>query len=130
MPREAVRWFRRAADQGNAAAQTSLGHMYELGKGVPRDSAEAICWYRKAADQGDAAAMLLLGERYESGDGVPQSFVDAHVWYNIAGSISTGQDNHENRQSAMEGRNRAASRMTSAQIAEAQRRAREWKVKP
>ena len=33
---QALVWLRKAADQGNAAAQTNLGAMYGLGLGVPR----------------------------------------------------------------------------------------------
>ena len=49
---EAVKWYRKAADQGYAAAQTNLGLMYAHGQGVPQDYVEAVKWYRKAADQG------------------------------------------------------------------------------
>ena len=38
---EAVKWFRRAADQGNVQAQFSLGFMYEDGQGVQQNNAEA-----------------------------------------------------------------------------------------
>jgi hypothetical protein len=31
----AIAWYRRAADQGNARAQTDLGFVYEFGQGVP-----------------------------------------------------------------------------------------------
>ena len=34
---EGVKWFRRAAEQGNAKGQTYLGWMYEKGRGVPED---------------------------------------------------------------------------------------------
>jgi TPR repeat protein len=54
---EAVKWFRKAAEQGHAKAQYFLGTMYETGsKGVPQDYAEALRWYRKAAEQGHADA--------------------------------------------------------------------------
>ena len=49
---EAVKWYRKAAEQGHARAQYSLGFMYYNGRGVPQDYAEAMKWYRKAADQG------------------------------------------------------------------------------
>ena len=46
---EAVRWYRKAAEQGHARAQWNLGDMYEHGGlGVARDDAEAVRWYRKA----------------------------------------------------------------------------------
>ena len=51
---EAVKWYRKAADQGDAFAQYNLGVMYDNGEGVPQDQAEAVKWYRKAAEQGDA----------------------------------------------------------------------------
>ena len=49
------------ADQGLAAAQTTLGFMYSHGDDVPENNAEAVKWYRKAADQGDADAQSNLG---------------------------------------------------------------------
>ena len=49
---QAAKWYRKAADQGNADAQPNLGLMYEKGQGVPQDYAQAVSWYRKAADQG------------------------------------------------------------------------------
>ena len=64
--REAVRWYRLAADQGNARAQDLLGFMYRFGgEGVPRDDREAVRWYRLAADQGHAGAQTSL-ERMEA----------------------------------------------------------------
>ena len=51
---EAAAWFRKAADQGYAAAQTLLGVMYEHGKGVDKDEAEALRLYRLSAAQKDA----------------------------------------------------------------------------
>ena len=41
---EAVKWFRKAADQGSAVAQSFLGVMYGLGQGVPKDYVEAYKW--------------------------------------------------------------------------------------
>ena len=53
---QAVTWYRKAADQGNADAQANLGLMYANGHGVLRDDAQAVAWFRKAADQGFAFA--------------------------------------------------------------------------
>ena len=52
--RQAVYWYRKAADQGNANAQYNLGVMYENGEGVAKDDKQAVYWYRKAADQGNS----------------------------------------------------------------------------
>jgi hypothetical protein len=53
---EAVKWFRKAADEGDAQAQTELGSMYAFGLGVPKDEAEAYKWYLLAAAQGNEQA--------------------------------------------------------------------------
>ena len=49
---EAVKRFRKAAEQGHAEAQFMLGACYYNGTGVKKDAAEAVKWYREAAKQG------------------------------------------------------------------------------
>jgi TPR repeat protein len=46
----AVFWYRKAAGQGNGAAQQNLGDMYRNGVGVSKDIGQALIWYRKALD--------------------------------------------------------------------------------
>jgi TPR repeat protein len=121
---EAARWFRKAAGQGNASAQYNLGVMY-YGRGVPQNYAEAARWYRKAADQGNASAQYNLGVMYYYGRGVPLDYVQAHMWLNLAASRASGDD----LKTYADERDRAAKQMSHEQIAEAQRRAREWKPK-
>ena len=121
-----MRWTRLAADQGNASAQFNLGVMYDTGAGVPQDYAEAGRWYRLAADQGNAGAQNNLGVMYRNGLGVPQDFVEAHMWANLAALQLSGDD----RDRAVRNRDTVAARMTAEQIAEAQRRAREWTPTP
>ena len=58
---EAVKWYRKAAEQGDADAQSNLGGMYANGWGVPEDDGEAVKWYRKAAEQGHASGQYNLG---------------------------------------------------------------------
>ena len=90
--REAVGWYRKAAEQGNALAQYSLGVMYANGPrfvclyrcGVARDDAEAVAWYRKAAEQGNADAQNNLGSMYATGRGVRRNDVEAVAWYRKA----------------------------------------------
>ena len=81
---EAVKWWRKAAEQGNAYAQYNLGNCYYHGQGVPQDYAEAVKWYRKAVEQGNADAQYNLGACYENGDGVPQNYDEAVKWYRKA----------------------------------------------
>lgn len=82
--REAITWYRKAAEQGHAPGQNSLGLMYYIGTGVPQDVKEAAGWYRKAADQGNANAQYNLGMLYETGKGVPQDDRAAARWYRKA----------------------------------------------
>ena len=122
----AVRWYRLAADQGYANAQFNLGNMYNNGEGVPQDYTEAVRWYRLAANQGYARAQLNLGVMYANGEGVPQDFVEAHMLANLAALQLSGDD----RDRYVRNRDDVAGRMTTEQIAEAQRRAREWTPTP
>jgi TPR repeat protein len=62
-----VKWYRKAAEQGDAFAQNNLGYMYQYGYGVTKDYAEAVKWYRKAAEQGDADAKANLEELRKQG---------------------------------------------------------------
>ena len=80
----AVYWWRKAAEQGLAYAQLSLGICYENGDGVTQDYAEAVYWYRKAAEQGYATAQFHLGICYENGKGVTESITEAVKWYRKA----------------------------------------------
>ena len=52
----AVAWYRKAADQGHASAQSNLGVMYEHGRACLRTDAEAVEWYHKAHAQGHEKA--------------------------------------------------------------------------
>ena len=113
--------LRLKADQGDASAQFNLGFSYGQGKGILQDNKEAVRWFLAAADQGFAKAQLGLGVMYGNGQGVPQDYSQAHIWFNLAASDLTGDD----REMAAENRDLMAEDMTSEQIAEAQRLARE-----
>jgi uncharacterized protein len=125
---EAAEWYRKAAEQGVAAAQHNLGVMYDNGQGVVQDDAEAVMWYRKAAAQRHAPAQHNLGVMYADGRGVPQDYVQAHMWFSLAVARFTASES-EDRKKAIRDRDRVAAKMTAAQIAEAERLAREWKPK-
>ncbi len=117
----ALREWQPLAEQGDAQAQFSYGLLYENGDGVPRDYAKARQWYEKAAVQGDAKAQLYLGLQSSFGQGVPMDVVEAYMWY----SLAAGNGNMH----APGYRNDLTRQMTPAQIAEGQKRAREWKPK-
>ena len=109
---EAVKWYRLAAEQGDAAAQFNLGIKYDQGEGVPEDDSEAVKWYRLAAEQGDATAQFNLGIKYAQGEGVLEDYVQAHAWLNLAAA-----QGHEN---AFKRKDTLRKRMTREQVAAAQ----------
>jgi uncharacterized protein len=78
---------------------------------------------------GVARILAVNGE----GKGVPQNYVRAYMWYNLAASQYASSPHYElyerDRESAEKLRDILARKMTPAQIAEAQRLAREWKPK-
>lgn len=79
----AVKWFRKAAEQGNPKAQFLLGACY-FGYGVAQDYTNEFNWYRKAAEQGYADAQCALGNCYHNGEGVPKDYDEAIRWYRKA----------------------------------------------
>jgi len=115
---EAIRWLRKAAEQKNSDAQTNLGSLYLLGDTIPQDYTEARKWLRTAAALGNSHAQTKLGIMYEDGHGVPQDRVQALMWFTLAAQKS-------NLAEAF--RDDLTKHMTPAQIAEAQRLAKEWK---
>ena len=80
----ALREWMPLAEQGDALAQSSLGGMYLMGRGVSKDYAEAMKWFRLAAEQGDALAQNSLGFMYLMGQSVPQDYAEAMKWYRLA----------------------------------------------
>ena len=97
---EALKWYSKAAKQGDVSAQEELKQ------------------YVKSAEQGDAYAHFNLGEMYFQGEHVLQDYKQAHMWYNLAAA-----NGHEQ---ARVNREELSKKMTSDQIAEAQKMAREW----
>jgi len=118
----AVHWYALTAAQGVAHAQFRAGLIFANGRVVTQEDAEAVRWYRLAAEQGYAGAQYNLGVMYETGRGIPQDDVEAYMWYQLAAPRSSGED----RDGYVQARDAVAERMTPGQIAEGQRRAREW----
>lgn len=109
--------FLRAAKQDDVDSQVSVAQMYEEGDVVPQDYVEAAKWYKKAAEHipdhgGAGVARRSLGFLYMDGLGVPQDYLIAYMYF----ALSNSEENMH----------WAAEKMTSSQIAEAQRRAKEW----
>ena len=80
--------------------------------------AEAIEQWRRAAAKGDSRSMRQLGQVHKKGLGVVQDYVEAHMWFNLASSRGDAV--------ALRERDALRGKMTSEQLALAQKRAREW----
>lgn len=76
----AMRWYRQAAENGNAEAQDNVGLFYLMGMGVKKDAAEGARWLRKAAAQGNEVAERNLGVMYLQGMGVPADREEGIRW--------------------------------------------------
>lgn len=118
---QARQWYEKAANQEHADAQVNLGSLYDYGRGGPQDFKMAVRWYSRSANQGNELAQRRLGLLYERGDGVPKDYVQAYMWYKL-GAANGGK-------SGAIMRDELAIRMTSDQLAEANKLAREWKPK-
>jgi len=81
-----------------------------------------------SAERGDATAQYNLAVMYDAGRGVLQDYVLAHKWYNLAASHYATWE-ADIGASAARSRDRLTTRMTPAQIGEAQKMAREWEPK-
>ena len=54
--KEALKWYRKSAEQGNASGQGSLGYVYHKGEGVLKDKVYAYMWFEIAAENGSDRA--------------------------------------------------------------------------
>ncbi len=83
---QAVAWARKAAEQGDAAAQFTLGGMYYFGQGVKKNDLKAYLWINLAAAQGDEEAIKIRDEfvktltpsQIEEGQRLAREWLAAH----------------------------------------------------
>jgi hypothetical protein len=110
--------LRRVAEQGDPAAQFSLGARYATGEGVTQDYTEAVRWFTQAAEQGHILAQATLGAYYWAGRGVPQDLTKAYYWSVLA---QAGGDQASKYRVAV-----LTSRMSRGQVVAAQQQADDW----
>jgi uncharacterized protein len=143
---EAFKWYHLAADQGSSYAENVIGVAYEHGLYVAQDYAEAFRWYRRAANKiyerpGDTwihSPQYNVGAMFASGRGTAQDYVQALMWFTLAAAFGDTRAPgplgielvNTSKYTAIEQRDRLVPLMTSAQIAEAERLAREWRPHP
>ena len=121
LPRDHARaasWFRKAAELGHPQAQVNLAMMYMEGNSMPIDNAEALKWFTQAAEQGDAEGQTALGMMYALGRGVEPDLVQANKWISIAAE--------QGDKDAQTARTQLAAKLTSEQLAESKKLAKEW----
>ena len=85
MNRKAVRWFTKAAKQGNVEAMWWLGECYADLYGVRNNDRKAFLWYKRAAERGHEEAAWNLALFYQRGIGVKKNLDFAAEWYDKAG---------------------------------------------
>jgi TPR repeat protein len=88
--REAVRWFKVAAEAGDPTAQRALGEALQSGRGTAVDLRQARKWYEKAAKAGDSTAAEKLMQFLSMGDGGPPDRVMAYAWADLIYSRHKG----------------------------------------
>ena len=82
--REAVKWFTKAAEQGNVEAMYCLGECYRDGSGLEEDQKKAIEWFAKAAEQGNEEAKAEL-EFYKRRENEKVMEEDGFLSYSMLG---------------------------------------------
>ncbi|MCX6900920.1 MAG: tetratricopeptide repeat-containing serine protease family protein [Verrucomicrobia bacterium] len=116
---EAMKWYRKAADQGLPLGLNNVGSMYDQGRGVSQNLVETAKWFRQAAEQGLSVAQRNFGNALAQGRGVKQDYVEAYKWLRLA--VIQGNAH------ARDGIREISLRMTADEIAEARRRADEFR---
>ena len=108
------------AEAGDAESQMELGLRYARGEGVAKDQVEAVKWYRKAAEQNDSDAQYNLGRCYVRGLGVAEDVVEGYKWLLLG--ARQGDEDAKKYMTFLESK-----LLTPAQIAQGQKRTREFK---
>src|SRR5438034_670256 len=79
LDQQAIDYFEKIKNY--AMGQIQVGHCYDYGIGVKKDSKMAFCWYEKAANNGNIIAMYNLGLFYNKGFGVEKDIDKSIYWY-------------------------------------------------
>lgn len=117
---QAFSWYKKAADQGVAAAQLNVGRMLADGLGTSKNETLARNYLEKAASHGDNRASFNLALMEEQ----KRNYVGAYQWYELStrdGMLDNKVINmSETKKTAL------ASNLTPDQIRQAVNRADEW----
>jgi TPR repeat protein len=114
----AVQWWTLAAEQGDLESLFNLGQANRLGLGVAKDEVKAFALFLQAAQGGVAAAQSRMGLAYATGEGAALDPIEACKWFELAAQRGDP--------SATANRVRSRQTLGPAQLAEADRRVKEW----
>jgi TPR repeat protein len=85
---QSVFWYGKAAEQGDAEAESSLGFSYIDGRGVPADPARGLALMTTSVSHGDVHSAFLIGQMYRHGlSGLPKDEGMAVAWYRVAAEL-------------------------------------------
>ena len=82
----ALKWFKKAAKNGDAKAFNQMGIIYMDGLEVPKDYDKAWECFRKAESGGSVAAITNQGLMYKNGLGVTQNYAKALELFQKSGT--------------------------------------------
>jgi TPR repeat protein len=114
------------AERGDPKAQSKLGFMYQIGRGVPQNYLLAARWQYRAACQGEPTAQYLLGLLYDKGHGVPRDYVLAYMWLDLAAAAAPPAA----RSASARLRDAIATKLAPETLAKAQYLAATWTPRP
>ncbi len=78
---EALKLFRKSAEQGYYKASYAIGLMYKNGEGVRQDIEEAFKWFGKYVEKATDKEQYNFGMKYYNGNPVKQNFKEAFKWF-------------------------------------------------
>jgi putative methionine-R-sulfoxide reductase with GAF domain len=79
-----IKQLKKAALEGDAAAQYTLGVHYAVGDMVRQDYRQAMDWFRKSAERGNVRARGKIAALYWAGRGTPKDYAKAYYWALLA----------------------------------------------
>jgi len=124
---QAMTWYRKAAEAGNAPAEFAIGVMIMIGRGVAKDEKGAVDWFRRAAEHGLPEGQVQLADDQLSGlagaDGKPDK-VEAMKWLLLG---ADAMPDPLSKQVAVSTRDSLAGQLSQAERDEAEARAEAWR---
>lgn len=78
---EAIQWYARAVDQGDAKSANRIAFFFEHGIGRSKDAKQALAWHREAAALGDFGSQVTYADALRSGKVLDRNEQEAFRWY-------------------------------------------------